>query len=143
MYRICILTLFYEIPAFTVYWIIVASDGWQINATIFYSISMYLMMEHNDKAYAKFLRCTYRLKLHYLCCCYRGIISNQVRDSIIEQESNEDETTNAVTTKTEGDYKDQNNATTTYETHDISIGHGKIPACAEDEVTQLSVDKIE
>ena len=49
--------------------------------TVLYSISMYLMMEHNTEAYVRFLRCFKRTYLKYICfCCCHRIIDRQLKD---------------------------------------------------------------
>ena len=54
---------------YTVYNVIVAL--W----SILYSISMYLMMEHNTDEYIRFLGCLKKFHLKYLCfcCCHRNV----------------------------------------------------------------------
>ena len=135
MYRICILTVFYEIGTLITWWISFVFTSSYINPTICLSISMYLMMEHNDKEYGKFIAIVYRFNLHYLCCCYRHIIVNQVREmmEITAAQQRDCDTTNDVTTRdNDGD-----------ETHDISMDHGKIPEYVDQEVTELTVNCIE
>ena len=101
MHRVVILTLFYQIPTLLFWWIFWLFGELQINVAIFYCISMYLMQQHNDEQYAKFMKIIHRLKLHYLCCCYRHIIVNQVMHLNINQEQEKTEhTTNDVATKT-------------------------------------------
>ena len=46
--------------------------------TVLYSCSMYIMLEHNNGAYVRFLKSLVTLKAHWLCCCYRGIVEEQL-----------------------------------------------------------------
>ena len=45
-----------------------------------YTYSMYLMMSHNEEEYVKFLRRIYWFKLHWICCKYRFIVSDQLEE---------------------------------------------------------------
>ena len=49
--------------------------------TVLYSISMYLMLEHNTDEYLRFLRCLKKSYLKYVsfCCCHR-IVDNQLQE---------------------------------------------------------------
>ena len=41
-------------------------------------ISMYLMMDHNKLEYIKFLKCIKKLKIHWICCNCREIVTEQL-----------------------------------------------------------------
>ena len=41
---------------------------------------MYLMMEYNDGEYLKFLKVVHYWKLHFICCKYRFIIKDQLKE---------------------------------------------------------------
>ena len=48
------------------------------------SFAMYLMIEHNNKDYIKFLKVIRCLRLHWICLCWRNLVIQQ-----IEQYENE------------------------------------------------------
>ena len=93
LYKIVILTLFYQIElviitiggsiiteflddiAFT----ILSTLGICINS-ITISLAMYLMLPHNMEQYAKFLKIVYWFKCHYVCCCYRNMVIEQLNE---------------------------------------------------------------
>ena len=91
--KITILTLFYEIHIiiFNVssqvtgyilghdsfyYFIVYTFIGRLSTFSLFYS--MHLMMEHNEKEYYVSLKIVYYLKMHYLCCCWRSMVIDQL-----------------------------------------------------------------
>ena len=41
-------------------------------------VSMYLMMDHNKEQYLKFLRIIYIFKLHWMCCCWRHFVIDEI-----------------------------------------------------------------
>ena len=100
LYRIFILTLFYEIVSFIAIIIIAvlatsSSNKAVRNAmmSLFFnfsiisvSFSMHLMMDHNRKLYIKFLRLIYYLKLHHLCCKYKFIVTDQLNEADVDVE---------------------------------------------------------
>ena len=88
--------------------------------SLFMSISIFLMQEHNTKEYEKFL---YIMK-KYLCCCWNVDI---LKGLTIEQELQESMEDN-------NNQQDQ----TDYNTHDISENHAKIPNIAN----QLSIESV-
>ena len=45
---------------------------------VIYSYSMHIMLEHNNGAYICFLKALVTLKVNWLCCCYRGIVEEQL-----------------------------------------------------------------
>ena len=50
-------------------------------STILYSISMYLMMEHNTDEYLRFLRCLKKSYLKYICfCCCHRMVDRQLTE---------------------------------------------------------------
>ena len=94
LYRIIILTLFYQFTEIFVLLINImlqiyhgddtiimkiAEDAVAAFVSLSFSTSMYLMMEHNGKQYRKFLKIIYQLKLHWICCKWRYIIPNQLQ----------------------------------------------------------------
>ena len=38
------------------------------------------MMDHNEKQYIKFLKCMYRIRLHWICCCCRHMVIEQLNE---------------------------------------------------------------
>ena len=48
---------------------------------IIYSFAMYLMMEHNQNVYLRFLKYLYWSKLYYFCGCYKSIIEKQLEST--------------------------------------------------------------
>ena len=76
------------------------------------SLSMYLMMDHNEKQYRKYLKCIKCVKLHWICCNWRYIVVNQLSD--LEQDLNLE----AIDEKNETDRK---------ATHRSSVGTVQMP----------------
>ena len=99
LYKISILTIFYELAGtpgmlgeiyFQVWgWdrfssaLIYASQVFWPVAT---SYAIVLMLEHNKKEYAIFLKRTYKYKLHWICCCFRFIVIEQINQLDGDQE---------------------------------------------------------
>ena len=52
-------------------------------ASLSYTISIYLMMDHNKEKYFKFLNVILCIKLHWICCCFKNMV--------VEQKDNMDE----------------------------------------------------
>ena len=83
LYKIFIMTMFYEcvILSFTVFssgmefvfdtkWVLDMVQIISFNTqSVCVSFAMYLMMEHNQDKYVKFLRVIRKLRLYWLCCC--------------------------------------------------------------------------
>ena len=89
--KIFILTTFYQIAGFF-YMLISASlmsvfgvasiIGISIMAvsSLTFSLSMYLMMDHNRTEYLRFLKILQYLKLNYLCCKWRYFVLEQIEE---------------------------------------------------------------
>ena len=78
-----------------------------LSPSVFYCLSMYLMLDHNHKEYRKYLKILKWLKLYYFCyCCWDERITN---DDFEHEESAVEITTN-TTTKTEDLYPEINTA---------------------------------
>ena len=137
MYRVCVLTLFYQIGVVVstvplVISSIIVFPAWLSILlgsfpTIFISLSMFLMLEHNTKEYGHFLRAIYRIKLYYLCCCYRRYII----ESIAEMDENVVSKEQSMTSTKNGDQLEiqigeKSGIEKSYETHDISMNHGRV-----------------
>ena len=114
LYRIFILTLFYQLTAlFMTTLLLIISFGTKIDwmdrlrnssvvsiITLSMCISMYLMMDHNKSEYIKFLKILKRLKLN-LICCGSGILDEQILDLQLDHThiQNAETTENVETTK--------------------------------------------
>ena len=119
LYKITVLTLFYQIVFCfllmdaLMYGLIHPIIGYCIYAlgialqSLSLSISMYLMMEHNELEYVKLLRIIHKFKLHWICCKYRYIV--------IEQLSQLEENKGPATVET------TNKDTTDIDTQDLSL----------------------
>ena len=132
MYRILVITLFYEIV------VLINTINWSLSAplqlgkiqiylilgyavpnsiqNVVFSFSVTLMVEHNTKRYIKFLNFIQRFKLNYIgCCCCYGLISKQMKgfaDEHKERKNNASATTtNAVTDGDEDDIKEDSSET--------------------------------
>ena len=94
--RIIILTLFYQITLVMCLLIIVfvgdsSDNDYGLGETVLhigtalltmlYTISMYLMMEHNTNEYLQFLHCFKKSGLKYVYfCCWHGVVDRQLAD---------------------------------------------------------------
>ena len=137
LYRIMILTLFYQIMSVfisilivivleTVYYENYEEIGLILNEmlsllpSILFCYTMYLMMDHNTMEYTSFIKCIYFTKFHWICFCFKGIISHQFEQLVmvelpdVNSNSERNHEIPARITKTE------------YDDNDISKDHGKI-----------------
>ena len=91
LHKITILTLLYQFTGFfyiasigivslNIYrnFIIPNFMGNLISFTMSYS--MYLMMDHNQAQYFKFLRCIRCLRIHWMCCKWRYIVTDPLNE---------------------------------------------------------------
>ena len=91
--KIIIMTLFYDLLIFCcstiplMYALIFGanSDGMgavsataSVIAQTAVSCSMYLMMDHNEKEYERFLKIIYYSRLHWICCKWRYIVTKEL-----------------------------------------------------------------
>lgn len=74
LHRVLIMTLFYMIGTSIIYMV---SFTFSAFVPVIYSLSMFLMQDHNTKEYVYFLRTVIRWKLYLCCCCYGRIIQEQ------------------------------------------------------------------
>ena len=102
LYRVLTVTLFYEIVCiiiFTVNNVVLAQlpvahayEAWSIIGELFlistWTLSAYLMLDHNRWGYWRFIRGLHVLKLHYCCCCYRHMVPWQLNDLQKQQNHN-------------------------------------------------------
>ena len=90
LYKIVILTVFYDISMsitalcilVTRYlpWLEFITTSIATAQTVTFSLSMYLMLDHNVKQYTIFLRFIHRCKLYLCCCCYGYMVVEQLND---------------------------------------------------------------
>ena len=95
LYKVFILTLFYEIVSLMaaiiigIFYVTLTNDHAAYNSlSIFFfnlaiisvSYSMVLMMDYNEPQYVKFLKFLYSCKLHWCCCRYGFIVTDQLNE---------------------------------------------------------------
>ena len=97
LYRVLILTLFYQIGGLLVYVINTTLTFYDPDTTEEFNVigaavisclvrySMFLMQEHNTDEYVQFLRCLNRYKLYLCCCCCCGMVRRQYRMTIVDE----------------------------------------------------------
>ena len=92
--KITILTLFYQIVGFSSLLfgriaqlfsaypliIIIAYQLISASITLSWTYSMYLMMDHNQIKYVMFLSAVKYLKCHWICCCWRHKVIDQLNE---------------------------------------------------------------
>ena len=129
LYRIAILSVFYQIFMFISTVVLVCSSAFLggglstigLPTSLAYGYSMYLMMDHNTMEYVKFLQ-----RIRGCCCCRcRGIIEEQL--SVYDDD---ERAKNGIERRTT--FKSE------YETHDISKDHAKIQQTGRD----ISVETV-
>ena len=81
---------------------------------------MFLMMEHNKDKYMDFLVVIHRFRLHYICCKWRHIVTDQVMEV-------EDNMTDVIQTKRQK----------TMDTETVAVYGAKITGC------ELSVETMQ
>ena len=103
LYKIFILTMFYEILQFIAFILVIiapfASHYWFetfarntafMISNIVFSVSMYLMMEHNKSEYVIFLKIIYKLRLHWICCKYGSVVVEQLDELLRNNNANKE-----------------------------------------------------
>ena len=60
--------------------------------SVAYSVSIYLMLDHNIEEYVYFLKGVKRLKLHWCCCCCGYMVTQQYNSMKEDLESVKDDT---------------------------------------------------
>ena len=94
LYRIVIITVSYQVfgalqgSLYTACLLLFASIGMEMKFVgevgiacwiMVFSFSMFMMMDHNTKAYFDFLHFLHRFRLKYLCfCCYHKVVDQQI-----------------------------------------------------------------
>ena len=133
LYRILILTLMYEIVIiffiivfiFTLFflpkessitYVLLIMMGGLSSISLCYS--MFLMQQHNDYEYKKFLKILHNFYLHYICCCCKSIIIYELELDLVKQIKNQ-QSVNANSNNVTGD-KNTTKEDTLDETNDAS-----------------------
>eukprot|EP01084_Bolivina_argentea_P278412 475611_1 len=49
--------------------------------SVVFNFSMYMMQQHNDDEYYKFLQILHKLRVHYICCCCRSEMEKEGNES--------------------------------------------------------------
>ena len=95
LYKIITLTLFYEIMAFLgAFSVAIALSAIDVDSLMFpviqsipnglvsfsISLAMYLMMDHNKDKYVQFLRILRFCGLHWICCKWRNVVLDQLKE---------------------------------------------------------------
>ena len=97
LHRMLILTYLYLITTFSLV-VMVAISGrrepFLFNPFV-YSISMYLMMDHNTLEYIQFLRIINRLKLYLCCCCCYQMVLDEYQLMVPVTVGNKNQTNTA------------------------------------------------
>eukprot|EP01084_Bolivina_argentea_P270700 460358_1 len=90
LHKILIITMFYEIVMlifFIIYHLFMIIDESLYHflgfvegslASILYSYCAFIMLEHNNYEYIKFLTIISFFKLDYLCCCYKYVVRDEL-----------------------------------------------------------------
>eukprot|EP01084_Bolivina_argentea_P270699 460357_1 len=146
LHKILIITLFYEIMVFIIgnmsYLIKfnnIVTDGsiWAFTpaslSSILYSYSAFIMLEHNNYEYIKFLTIISFFKLDYLCCCYKYVVSDELNasEATSELEITVTEDNNNNSTKIKTITINVNNVTITYASAQETIPRDSIEVDSE------------
>ena len=109
LHRVLTLTLLYQLTIFwavvTINAIVVMPSGFDgellvcamAMASMAFSVSMYLMQDHNTKEYVQFLCILKRFKLHLCCCCCSGMVENQYQAMVVHVNERRIESSNTDT----------------------------------------------
>ena len=87
LHKIFILTIFYEVFSMLYGGIVLFTPIWwcwsiaRQLVSLSISVSMYLMMDHNNKQYLKFLKIIYFFRFHWMCCCCRYLVMDQMNST--------------------------------------------------------------
>jgi len=96
MYRVLVCSIFYGLVLFTAFvlrnwrsgnpsWALAIDNLVDLPVALTLSLSMYFMLQHNTRPYTRFLRLIACLRVHHVvCCCFRGIVDEQLRDLNLE-----------------------------------------------------------
>ena len=111
LYKITIITIFYQMFIVAAFIILIPISFYiQVDSiidialvmvfsskSVAWSLSMYFMMEHDEKEYKKFLNVMYRTKLHFCCCCCRTMVIEQLKDDKVELHKQATQTSGLMT----------------------------------------------
>ena len=130
LYKIFILSIFYQLLSISFNTIIMmvsvmtesvwgeVINNFLTNAGIVaISFAMYLMMEHNEAKYVKFLRLIQYFKLNYICCKYLYIVDDQLKELAVNDETDMAISIGERKEKREKDYVENTN----YDTRDQTL----------------------
>ena len=84
LWRVVILSLLYK---FITFFMIFMSRSFRSFISLSYSLSMYLMLDHNTAEYITFMRWFTRFQLHWCCCCCAPMVSRHYQILNIEPEA--------------------------------------------------------
>ena len=103
LYRMLILTIMYEIIiifwlSIPIYWVIFgrtklinilyAITAGLVSITVCYS--MFLMQQHNDNEYKKFLNVLFKYNLYQICCCCKSLVIYEMGLDLINNTAQND-----------------------------------------------------
>ena len=147
LHKITILTLLYQITAVLLvgintvifivnndehnFWVRFSARSSVAIVPFCLNYSMYLMMDHNERKYFKFLRVIHWMKLHWICCKWRYIVAEQLHGFDDDSET----TTQRRTTNTKSSKMD-----TTDLSHHVGIKISEIDMQISAETTTINED---
>ena len=135
LHKIFILTVVYELffisyvgLIFASHWLLPLIVSKLSHLSVCYS--MYLMLDHNKEQYIKFLTIIYFFRLHWICCCWRHFVIDDIHslDREVQQSSNSTDI-NGIDEKN----GNNNNPQSQFQTCDASVDDQKI------EMPELSI----
>lgn len=111
LYRVLTVTLFYEMACVVVFIVNNVAmprllkegsvDPWltigELCLITIWTLAAHLMIDDNERSYRHFIVMLHSTKLHYLCCCYRGLVEWQIKD--LRQQQNQRQETHTVQLK--------------------------------------------
>ena len=91
LHKIFILTVFYQVfsvihIAVHQMQIVVISRISRRLVNLSISLAMYLMLDHNKEDYVRFLKVIYFMKFHWVCCCWRYFVIDQLKECDIDSQ---------------------------------------------------------
>ena len=150
LYKIFILTLFYEVATVISVVTNIQGDRMIINAIMgsfrfippfSYCYAMFLMMDHNHSEYIMFLRVIAKLRLHICCCCCCGYI--MVKEQLNEVDAMDMDDKKALELQLEMQETQKNNNmddSDKYETRNMSEDDQKITSNGNELSTTVSIE---
>ena len=136
LHKLATLTLLYQFAVLFIFLIQTTLHGILTRESLYYRISsgfigtfsslpftmsMYLMLDHNKKSYLRFLRCIYHCKLYIICCFCRNIVTEQIDYDIKDLNVSDSPTnsTNDATTKTQDLFEEVGGINDTQTNHKV------------------------